>query len=184
MLKTNNKGFMLVEVIVTSAVVMTAMIGFYTSFNKLYNKFRIKNSYYNLDAKYATKEVINTMIESDTGNINRYIINKLQNNKYAYLIENSSCISDYTPLNCEKIQKLYSTKNIIIVNYSKNNLNELKKDENNLNQTFKDYIDYLITYYNLENSIEDYDYIVLTEIKDGNNYYYANLRMRWHNEIK
>ncbi len=32
----NNKGFMLVEVIVTSTIIVTAMIGLYTSFNKIY----------------------------------------------------------------------------------------------------------------------------------------------------
>ena len=51
-------------------------------------------------------------------------------------------------------------------------------NETSINKTFYDYIDYLITYYNLENVTDEYNYIVLTEIKEGEKYYYANLRMR------
>ena len=62
MLKSN-KGFMLVEVVIVATVVLTTMTFLYTSINKLYNNYKVRNSYYNIDAMYATKEIINTMMK-------------------------------------------------------------------------------------------------------------------------
>ncbi len=45
------------------------------------------------------------------------------------------------------------------------------------NETFKEYIDYLIKYYNIKEE-NDYSYIVLTEINKDGNMYYSNLRIR------
>ena len=80
-MKRNNKGFMLVEVIVTSTIVVTTMILLYSSFNKLSNNYKTKNSYYNLDATYATKEMINSMLKSDDEDINEFINDTIYNNR-------------------------------------------------------------------------------------------------------
>ena len=186
----NNKGFMLIEVIVTSTIVLTSMIALYTSFNKLYNNYNVKNSYYNIDATYATKLILNSMFESDEnfGNINEIIkYADLNDKKYQYIIKNASCnkfeepeferTTYYAPpKTCEGIIGLYKINNILIVRYDKNILLELNNDLS-LNQTFSDYINYLVTYYDIKNS-EQFSWIVLTELKEGENYYYANLRVR------
>jgi hypothetical protein len=64
---------------------------------------------------------------------------------------------------------------MLFVEYDSESLNEL---DDSINQTFKEYVDYVIKYYDIKNTKEDYNYIYLTEIKNGDNYYYANLRMR------
>ena len=65
----NNKGFMLIEVIVTSTIVVTTMIALYAGYIKLYNTYKQRNSYYNIDATYATKEMLNAMLEKNNGNV-------------------------------------------------------------------------------------------------------------------
>jgi len=169
-MKQNNKGFMLVEVIITSTVVITAMIGLYSSFNKLYNNYQTKNNYYNIDGVYATKIVINELLNND---FNTYLNENNSNSSYSYLIKkdnNRIACGD----KCSDIRDLYKVENMILVEYSSEALNNLKNIVSN--QTFKEYINYTINYYNFND--ENYNYIILTEIKDGNNYYYANLRMR------
>ena len=76
----NNKGFMLLEAIVTSTVVLTTLIALYTSFSKLYNNYRTKNTYYNIDSVYATKEIINTIMTNNT--LTAFINKKLTNGTY------------------------------------------------------------------------------------------------------
>jgi Tfp pilus assembly protein PilE len=117
----NNKGFMLIEVIITSTIVLTTLIALYASFNKLYNNYRIKNNYHNLDATYATKEIINSMLKNDEGNINNYINTIIPNSKYGYIIKNGYCTNEAefnnngtpaatVPNNCSNIKKLYTIK--------------------------------------------------------------------------
>ena len=174
----NNKGFMLIEVIVTATIVITSMIALYIGFNKLYNSYRIKNSYYNIDAVYATRKMIDVMIKNDnqSNGINSFINKIFPIKTYGYIIENSSCVdTDLVPFNCSAIQKLYDVNNMIFIEYDPETLKKLKDEP--LNQTFYDYIDYVINYYNIKKN-DDYTYIALTEIQDGDNYYYANLRMR------
>ena len=185
-----NKGFMLIEVIVTSTIILTSMIALYVSFNKIYNNYKIKNSYYNIDASYATKLILNSMLESHKyyGNINEIIqYADLNDKKYQYIIKNATCnkleepeferTTYYAPpKTCEGITGLYKINNMLIVKYDKNILMQLNNDLS-LNQTFSDYINYLVTYYDMKNN-EQFDWIVLTEIKEGEKYYYANLRMR------
>lgn len=174
----NNKGFMLIEVIVVSTIVLTSMITLYVSFNKLYNNYKIKNSYYNIDATYATKKTIDSMIREERLN---NLTNKIKTDSffYYYLIKENQCIEledKYLPFNCGKTTNFYNVNNMIFVNYNLESLNKLIEKET-LNETFKDYIAYLIKYYNITDN-EEYNYIVITEVKQNNEYYYASLRVR------
>lgn len=181
-MRKNNKGFMLIEVIITSTIVITTMVTLYTSFNKLYNNYRTKNSYYNIDAVYATRDIINLMLNNDY-NLSEFIYNTFPNNTYGFIIKKGICyLGDESTetTRCSDRQKYYKIQNMILSEYDSESLNNLKNTSSaQLNQTFKDYIDYLITYYDIKQT-EEYSYIILTEIQDGDNYYYANLRMRWH----
>ena len=163
----NNKGFMLVEVIITSTVILTGMVGLYTTFNKLYKNYNIRSTYYNIDGIYATKEMFNNLMNNDFNKV----INHFDN--YGYLIENSKCIEIGNHNNCSSIVDFYGIDNMIIVNYNKNALKELKLE----NETFNEYIDFVIKYYDINNN-DEYSYIFLTEMCDKNNCYYSNLRVR------
>ena len=182
-MKKNRKGFMLAEVVVTSTVVVVAMIGLYTNFSRLHKLYKSKENYYSVDGVYATKEIINSLLNS---NLNTFINQKLENAQYTYIIKEGTCLEALDI--CSQIKQLYDVKNMIFARYDKCVLNEkeCKVDgENTLNvtnETFKEYINYVIKYYDIENANTKYQYIVLTEIEkqkdDKSNNYYSNLRIR------
>ena len=165
----NNKGFMLVEVIVTSTIIVTAMIGLYTSFNKIYKEHKVRNSYYNIDAIYATKEVINSMFYN---NMYSLVNDLLETNTSKYLIENNSC--HLTVSSCGEIANFYQVENMILVKYDQASIEGIDV----VHESFKNYINYVINYYGISNLTTEYNYLLLTEIHQGDHYYYANLRVR------
>lgn len=188
-MKKNNKGFMLVEVIVTSTVIITAIIGLYSSFNRLYTKYSTKNNYYDIDSKYATKIMVDQLMQN---NFNQFINAIFNTSENQWIIKNGRCTSSTGNLNipeiCSSIQSLYYVKNMIITEYDKENLLALKARLGN--QTFKEYIDYIINYYDITNSNlsgaenttsgNQYAYIVITETEEdgGNDVHYSNIRIR------
>mgnify|MGYP004610173219 FL=1 len=135
--KLNNKGFMLVEVIIVTVIVATIMTSLYVAFTRVYKVYDMKSRYSNIDGIYALNTIKNYYIENVS-------MNKLINDtkdKYINIKSNSSYCN--TNNYCEKI-------NNIIVNYKINNLYIIDKEKliDNINeedttQTLKDYINYL-----------------------------------------
>lgn len=175
----NNKGFMLVEVIITSTVILTGMILFYSSFNSLFSKYKEREVYHDIDAFYASKEMINTLLEN---NLNSFL-NTHNDKETIDLIKNGNCNSEesnYINKNnfCTTLQNLYQIKNMIFTYYDENVLEKKKKDLTN--ETFKDYIDYIVNYYNIKDAnigtdSNHYTYIVITEIENNEKNYYASI---------
>lgn len=167
-MKKNNKGFMLVEAIITSVVIAAAMISLYSTFNKLYTSYNKNSSYHNIDGIYATKVTINYFLDND---LNIFINDLFGSNQYKVLIDETTCFEDTNI--CNQIKETYNVNKMIIAEYNKSVLERIK--EENINQTFKEYIDFVINYYDIGASNTKYDYIILTEIKNSDNYNYANL---------
>lgn len=173
-MKKNKKGFMLAEAVVSASVIITSMILLYSTFNRLYLLYSEKNSYYNIDAVYATKTMINSLMDN---NFEKYINDIFVNSTYKVIIDDTICNQNESGTNdslCTKLKDLYKVNRMIISEYDKSTLEEDIKNLS-INQSFKDYIDYVIGYYGVSNHDTKYSYIVLTEIKDGDDYYYANL---------
>mgnify|MGYP004563302127 CR=1 FL=1 len=175
----NNKGFMLVEVIITSTVILTGMILFYSSFNSLFSKYKEREVYHDIDAFYATKQMINTLLEN---NLNKFL-NTHDNLETIDLIENGTCKeseNNYINKNnfCTTLKELYQVKNMMFTYYDENVLENKRKSLNN--ETFKDYIDYIINYYNIKEAnigtnTNSYTYLVITEIENNGKNYYASI---------
>ena len=166
----NNKGFMLAEVVVTSTVIIVSLIGLYTTFNKIYNRFEQKEKYNNIDGVYAIKNMIDILME--TGDIN----NILPDSGQQAIITSSSCLNISTIINnyCESLQSTYNIKNMYIIEYNMESIDYINVE----NKTFKDYIKYLKNYYDFTNN--EYKYLFIVEYKDDetddkNNLYYSNL---------
>ena len=192
-MKKKRNGFMLAELIITSTIVVTSMIALYSSFNRIYSLYKAKNNYYYVDGVYATKEIANTIVQND---FNKFIIKNFDAERNMFLIKDGECKVDATMhQKCEAIKKLYNIKNMVFAEYNKCNLNIQKCttiDNNNrteqqindtkalkvTNQTFKDYVDYVIDYYNIEDENNEYNYVILTEIEEKGQLYYSNLRIR------
>lgn len=167
----NNKGFMLVEVIITSTVILTGMIGLYTTFNKLYKNYNIRNNYYNIDGNYATREMFNNLMGDD---FNKVINNLIGSNNYDYLIKNGVCNINVSNNKCLKLMEFYGIDNMIFALYDKNTLDKIDLE----NETFDEYLEFVIKYYEIDEEKNEYDYLFLTEMCNEDNCYYSNLRVR------
>lgn len=170
----NNKGFMLAEVVVTSAIVLTGLVSLYATFTKLYNNYNIRKNYYSVDGMYAIKGMIDYSI--DTGKLNDiFKEEKFVNDKF-YFINNGSCVSNiFNDEYCEELVSLYGIENMVIISYKKDVLNGLKND--NISETFKDYIDFTNNYYDFDDTSK-YNYLILVEYnKDGKNLRYSSMGM-------
>ena len=154
---------MLAEVVVTSTVVLAALISLYVTFNKLYKNYEIRSRYYDIDGYYATKEIIELLIAKNAIN------NSLPTTDYKELsLDDNEDIKD----KIDTIKSAYTIEKIYITKYREKSLQNLKK-ESNINPTFKDYLTYLENYYNY--SDQKYNYLFITEYKNENDYYYANI---------
>lgn len=146
--KLNNKGFMLVEVIIVTVVVATIMTSLYVLFNRVYNNYELKETYTNVDAIYALKT------------IEDFLIDEMKLN--AWLKGNTREIKcdDMSDVNyCNNIFSQYNINRVFFVKLSDSS-NEVPSLPNDVNQTFKDYITYL------NNAItfgDDTNYILVTE---------------------
>ena len=239
----NNKGFMLVEAIITSTIILTALIAFYSQFDKLYAKYNERNNFHNVNSLYASKTMFNYLLKNEIYNFNTFLSEKFDTHNYSFIVKDGNICSNATGTcsalcnngeeTCISLKKslqeiidFYHIKNMVIATYDSNSLdvdcndikcenikcdsltgeaktkciqakqtceqnsqkcNERKETENLkkelTNQTFKDYIEYLINYYDLQNSWQintenDYNYLIITETEENNETYYSSIRIR------
>ena len=179
----NNKGFMLAEAVITSTIVLTTLIGLYTTFSRLYNLYNIRTTYFDIDGVYAIKGMIDNLIDNNKMNST---LQQVNTNNYSQLISKKVCSSANTNTNyCNSLQKLYNIENMYIIQYKKDKVTNLKNQD--INQTFKDYLDYISNYYSFVDSNADdttdnkvnvddgYKYLFVVEYKNGEDYYYSSL---------
>lgn len=168
---------MLVEVIITSTVVLTAMIGLYATFSRIYSKYNEKNSYYSVEGIYSARVLFEYLMKND---LTSYLNN---NNDELIIMKNGTCSSSIKNKNnvtigvCGDLKSIYGVQSIIMTEYDKGRLDTLK-NTTSFSILFRDYIDYVINYYDVEGSSSDFNYIILVEIKKGEDSYYSNLRVR------
>ena len=145
----DNRGFMMAELIVVSAITLIALVNFYVSYMNLYVKYKERLSYYDVSSIYRLAYYRDIMIDSpnetEDDNLLNSVIGSARNKKiqevYGY---NNSAITG----EIEQIDG-YNDKVFILYN-PQENLNSDTIDEilsnngqDNMNLTFKRYIDYL-----------------------------------------
>ena len=179
-IKNNNKGFMLVEVIIVTVVIATIMTSLYVAFSRVYKVYDMKSKYSNIDGIYALNIIKNYYIENIT-------INKMINDSSTYIdlkndIESSKKYCSTLNIGDENIN--YCNKiNSVIANYKINNLYIVNKDKltdlkniSDISQTLKDYINYLDnTLDKSDNSIKAYFIGEFTISSNDKIYNYAYL---------
>lgn len=143
----NNKGFMLAEVIIVSAIIVTVLVTMYSGLNKLYIKYDDVSRYYNIDAIYAGKTMSDYLI--DNGLMDDCILESENNALRIYneLIYDLGALSeeDFIKKGIEILKKEDPTLDIDFENLSEEDYEEV----NRLYQTFKD----------MTNSIKDKGYV-------------------------
>lgn len=131
MINLNKKGFMMAEVIVVSAVIMTTLVALYTSYNKIFLIYEKRVKYYDVTTLYELAFIRdNDMYISSVDGIVKQDTNKLVmiEDKYIKDIEGISNIND----------KIYN-RNIFYVD--KDEINNI--DKSSINKTYQEYIEYL-----------------------------------------
>ena len=167
---------MLAEAIITSTIVLTTLVGLYANFMKLYNVYKIRDTYYDIDGVYAIKNAIDAMI--DDGSLAGTLV--LDDCNYNLIIDNNNNICTVSNNNnyyCNFLKDTYNIKKMYVIKYDKDSIAELKNQV--LNQTFKDYLNYIEKYYNF-NMDEDnkYSYLFVVEYQKNQKYYYSSLGVR------
>ena len=139
-MKLNNKGFMMAEVIVVSAIVLVTIAGMYTSYNKIFSIYKNRMGYYDVNTLYRLGFFRDIMIENE---IIDEITTQAKNNSDK-IIDNTSSFSTYGETGIkEKIFLVYNNRKSVDSNIF-NNIT-------NVNPTFKDYVDYL------KETVENFD---------------------------
>ena len=156
----NNRGFMLAEVVITSTVIITALVSLYTSFSKLYSQYNIRNSYFDIDGVYALNGMIDHLL--DDGTINTLFSSINGNSSTSIIISDGSCNSNNDNY-CQELKELYKINNLIAVKFNGEAIDNI----NVKNKTFEDYLKYIKRYYNMSKS-DDYDYLFIVEYNCDN----------------
>lgn len=165
--KLNNKGFMLVEVVITSSVIAATLVGLFITLNKVSSSYEKRNRYYDLDAQQLAIEASRYIdIDNLNGKSNGFLYNLLKDNKN-YVSFKRFASSEYN-----------GNTNIYCCKYDSASLLSLKDFNKNNNlgtsASFSEYIDYLSNTINFDD--KTYSYIIIVEIQKGSIndcYYYA-----------
>ena len=167
--KLNNKGFMLVEVVITSSVIAATLVGLFITLNKVSSSYEKRNRYYDLDAQQLAIE-FNEFAER-----NAIILSDVSDGKIVDTIEQEEMRkfeTSFEPL----LEKLNRYCCIYTASYNKDSISNLV--DSNSTDSFNDYIEYL------KNSFDSntvYSYVVIVEMwnrEDINDYYYYALKVK------
>lgn len=155
----NNKGFMMAEVIVVSAVVMVTLVGLYTSYNKIFSLYNQRLNYYDVATLYELANIRDNNINNilDSSNSNKIIE---INGDFVY------------NLKIDKEENINNTINTAI-------------NTAGLNETFKEYLEYLSTSIDLNNmkitvknvQVDVDNVLIMENCIDANNCKYAYLEV-------
>lgn len=156
----NNKGFMLAEVVIVSAVLITTLVSLYAGFAKVYKAYEERSSFFDTDSIYALKSIEDTLI--DEGLFNN-IINEINTSNYvSYLAENltdDSYINSYL----KELLGNYNIEYFYITKYDNASLITIMESDTD-NIVFNDFLTYLQKNLTFDNN---YNYIFLSKTKDG-----------------
>ena len=160
-MKLGRKGFMLVEVVVVSAVISTVLVTMFIAINRVSSAYSTRDSYNSVDALYLA------MAENDI---------LRENNGLSGLVCNNSNAKKITDSNLEKVYKdidIYS----INLYYSPYNRDEVLSLKNN-KATFDGFIDYISN--KLDYSNTNYNYLIIAELcKTEDDCYYYALKLKY-----
>lgn len=154
----NNKGFMLVEALVMSMIVIGTLTFMYIQFQNISRSYEKSFNYNTVTGLYITNEVKNYLINNSL--VDTYK-NEVDNNTSKYIK-----IGDITDSSFVELKEKGQIKTVILANES---LSELKgKKTKDLSEKFNDFINYLKV------DKEGNGYRLLIEFNDDT---YASLRI-------
>lgn len=154
-MKKNNKGFMLVEILVVSVFVSSVLIVLFVQFKKINNNYNTSFNYNTVEGLYLINSVKNRIItNTDTNNFNAYE-SKLSDNQKYIDIYSLMCTDD--SYDCEIIKKANINKLYFARKDAKNDM----LDDSDFPTDLKEYISYIN--FKVENS----NYFLIAEFSNG-----------------
>jgi hypothetical protein len=166
---------MMAEVIIVSSVIMATLVGLYSIFNKMYISYNERSYYYNVDSVYALRSIYKKLI--DDGKFVDLISGTISSTPYFddFDLDESNDSYNVSKEFYDKLNETYNINKIIFVKYDKNSIEELKNNSSSYTNGMQDYISYLYTSLDFNDS---FSYMFIIELKDGDYYYYGNYRIR------
>lgn len=142
MKKINNKGFMMAEVIVVAAVILTVMTSLYMSYSKIYSTYKQRLRYYDTTTLYRAAFYRDVLVTNLTDS-NELLIDKVFEDFYInhkYIIDYHDYIGDGSLAH----QDISGMEDAVYLIYAPNNVlpsNILEGKTTHI--TFKEYATYL-----------------------------------------
>ncbi len=157
----NNKGFMLAEVVIVSAILITTLVSLYVGFARVYKAYEERSSFFDTDSIYALKSIEDTLIDDMVFN---ELVKRIDSDNYIYFSNGSITIdNDYIKEYIKKIMENYNIEYFYLTKYDSNSLNTIINLDND-NIVFNDFLSYLNK--NLDFT-EEYNYIFASKTIDG-----------------
>lgn len=200
-MKLNRKGFMMAEVVVVSAVIVTVLVTLFTGINKVSTAYEKRNKYYDITSSQFAIEannileeeglkLNNTQTETSLGSIeigdeNIGLCHENKIVKLSYIgSTNSGLRSNFDDL-FGKYQDTYTgyfipyKKEVFeegkVYKYDGNTNSDSFTEVGDINNTFKDYLNYQSTHYDFN---LDFRYVIVVERCNTEECYYFGLRVR------
>lgn len=200
-MKLNRKGFMMAEVVVVSAVIVTVLVTLFTGINKVSTAYEKRNKYYDITSSQFAIEannileeeglkLNNTQTETSLGSIeigdeNIGLCHENKIVKLSYIgSTNSGLRSNFDDL-FGAYQDTYTgyfipyKKEVFeegkVYKYDGNTNSDSFTEVGDINNTFKDYLNYQSTHYDF---YLDFRYVIAVERCNTKECYYFGLRVR------
>lgn len=134
----NNKGFMMAEVVVVSAIILVTLTGLYASYNKVYGIYKTRLSYYDAVTLYRLSYYRDILIEND-------VIDKVMDEaKKGTAINVYNSIKEGGIFELPEIETTeYISDTVFFI--SKNKFSNSILNNQDVNLTFKEYVQFLST---------------------------------------
>lgn len=160
-MKLGRKGFMLVEVVVVSAVIATVLVTMFIAINRVSSAYSTRDSYNSVDALYLA------MAENDI---------LRENNELSDLICNNSNTREITDSSLKEAYNSIGSINLYYSPYDSGKVLSLKNYNNKV--TFDGFIDYISN--KLDYSNTNYNYLIIAELcKTEDDCYYYALKLKY-----
>ena len=156
----NNKGFMLAEVVIVSAVLITTLVSLYAGFAKVYKAYEERSSFFDTDSIYALKSIEDTLI--DEGLFNN-IINEINTSNYVSYLAKNLTDDSYINSYLKELLGNYNIEYFYITKYDNASLTTIIESDTD-NIVFNDFLTYLQKNLNFD---DNYNYIFVSKTKDG-----------------
>lgn len=170
----NNKGFMLAEVVIVSAILVTTIVGLYSGFSTTYKAYEVRGNYYDAKSIYALKNLEDFLVDE-------LFLNQIATtSSFTYKEINDSAFEDnYYKVFINNFNSTYNMKKIYLLSYTESNINNFSNNSI-VDDDFEDYLDFYLEKVKEETNNNTFDaskysYLLVCITNDNT---YASLRIR------